>query len=476
MFDAYFYTFKKRKNSTKQVGAGGTLFQMTAKSDCNILNPKMIIKNFDIAFNYCYVPAFNRYYYITSYNRINAVETEVSMEVDTLATYRNDIKSTSAYVEYSNLGDAMIPDRRISMSNASSVYTYTNNLTHFDARDGQGTVVLSVVAENNNGKTGFITSYAMPYGSLATLAQRFNTANLIDDLKEQFLDPISAVAKCIWLPIDINAVSDGGASVQIGKYTTGIVAQYAKPTITVDDFLLSIPFQYQSTDPQNPNPYYDFRNAEPYSECTMFFPGVGEVKIPLIRFLGNGQSLAGTCLMSYTIDCITGDIVYVLSTTKENDIVLTLSGNIGVEYPVSGLTSNALQQAGNFATAVSSTVSAGAMFLTGNFMGGVAQAGTALKDSATMYLTPETVTTSISGNIGGRAAAPYSKNLKVQIKTAKLSSGFLTNTLGLPTYCVKNLGSISGYCKCNGASVVCSGTASEIEEINSYLNGGIYLE
>lgn len=96
------------KNLQNELIINGTL-----KDSCDILNPVIEFENNAELFskNYCIIPDFGRNYYITGMEIINK-RLIVSLHVDVLATYKNDILSSRANIVRSSKGDKYIKDNR----------------------------------------------------------------------------------------------------------------------------------------------------------------------------------------------------------------------------------------------------------------------------------------------------------------------------------------------------------------------------
>ena len=62
------YSFSKRENSTKRPTSGATSYSCTLIDDTSLMNPifKLEIGSNPIGKNYCYVPDFDRYYFISN--------------------------------------------------------------------------------------------------------------------------------------------------------------------------------------------------------------------------------------------------------------------------------------------------------------------------------------------------------------------------------------------------------------------------
>jgi hypothetical protein len=93
------YTLSKRENSTKQPSSGGTDYSCVMIDDTSLMNPtfKLSIATNPIGKNYCYVPDFNRYYFITDISTHQNFW-YISCTCDVLASFKTEIGSGSHYV------------------------------------------------------------------------------------------------------------------------------------------------------------------------------------------------------------------------------------------------------------------------------------------------------------------------------------------------------------------------------------------
>lgn len=90
----------------KNLEVVGEEINFTLKEDTNILNPVLKLAGYNGG-NYCYIPDFNRYYFIDNYNLNSQGIYELFLSVDVLATYKDDllngkllIKSDESGIKY----------------------------------------------------------------------------------------------------------------------------------------------------------------------------------------------------------------------------------------------------------------------------------------------------------------------------------------------------------------------------------------
>lgn len=103
MIPITFYNFAKKPNSTLQPNVNGTTAQCELIEDTSIINPKIrwhepanaSVNVYD--FNYCYIAAFGRYYFVTDI-KYELGTWVVSLAVDVLATARDIIGPSTQYI------------------------------------------------------------------------------------------------------------------------------------------------------------------------------------------------------------------------------------------------------------------------------------------------------------------------------------------------------------------------------------------
>lgn len=86
-YDEQSIVFKSLNNQTTITG--------TLKQECSIINPVIIIEiDNPSAFNYMYIPSFNRYYYITDMVSVRNGLWRISGRVDVLMSFSGELMNT----------------------------------------------------------------------------------------------------------------------------------------------------------------------------------------------------------------------------------------------------------------------------------------------------------------------------------------------------------------------------------------------
>ena len=113
-------------------------FDVVFKTDNNVINPKIVIRNKGgrLKCNYCYIPKLNRYYWITNISTSNADFLILDLAVDVLMTYRKEIKNSFGFidrneVDYNNYlidNEVVVSNKKIrttkSIGNVGNGYYY----------------------------------------------------------------------------------------------------------------------------------------------------------------------------------------------------------------------------------------------------------------------------------------------------------------------------------------------------------------
>ena len=99
--DIIFYKSTNEVNSFPKSLTDGVTISGTLRSECDILNPVIEFTGIgvDIPYNYCYIPTFKRYYFITEARSIRNDILEISMHVDVLQSWEREILELHGIVD-----------------------------------------------------------------------------------------------------------------------------------------------------------------------------------------------------------------------------------------------------------------------------------------------------------------------------------------------------------------------------------------
>lgn len=112
--DITLYRTKSEPNRLDKVLTDDMLISGMLTDACNALNPTIRLSYNAAIFNknYAFIPVLGRYYYINNYV-IDGDSILLSMHVDVLKTYQQDIKNSVAHINRSSSGNPYIPDPMI---------------------------------------------------------------------------------------------------------------------------------------------------------------------------------------------------------------------------------------------------------------------------------------------------------------------------------------------------------------------------
>ena len=138
------------KVKTKKFDKIGTL-----KNNTSVRNPVIQLKvaDYDNArqCNYCYIADFSRYYYIDDIRIVNAI-IEISMTVDVLESYKDDIlNSTQLVARQENKKNYSIIDNRLPMCSDVSITCHYPDATFDTFTTNEGFFVLGTTGGVKNG-------------------------------------------------------------------------------------------------------------------------------------------------------------------------------------------------------------------------------------------------------------------------------------------------------------------------------------
>jgi hypothetical protein len=508
----YIYYNQKRYNSTAAAPAAAFSGDCVFKDPTSLINPIIILKfSGKPAVNYFSFD--NRYYWITDIITLNNERWEIHGSVDVLGTYRQHIRNTSAFVLFDSTANTQIPDNRLAIKtdcnahtasvampwdfdsgtgtylicttgNCDEVDLYTATVTP-NALEGTGVYILPKNQIDNLGFDGADLATAM-IQSLNNWNQTNNAALAYANGKDPVADPfgwlgawlrfvgisfwtgiaaaleffkiigtqligggtaLSNIKAAYWLPFVIPDAASVATSkpLALGSYkdTVSGLRRIDDPVITSVWVSVAIPWQFS-----------DWRNVS-CTEVMLYVPMIGCINIPSEVVKGNNAIQVRIALNLYSgsmaceVRCDSADLG-------------TYGANVAMPYLIGDSNMNV--------GAIANTITAAAAT---NPLGMVAGAAQSLTPMATSV-----------GGIGGGAGTGLNNDIVCicRVHNTSQEPSALINTIGTPTNQLKQLNG-SGYCQTMSAQMNCADqtneptpTQTEIQMVNNFLNGGVYLE
>ena len=372
-----FYQFSKRTNSTKSVDVSGTTLTCELKSSATIFNPGLVIKAVPAAWNpiwnYCYIPAFERYYFVNNWNWLNGVW-ECSLICDVLASFKTEIGNLSEYVMRSSYeSDGWIEDS--TYITKAEVNTEMTLLPEFYVRAMTGGFyVVGIIGKESTATQGAVTYYQMTADELARLrayllSDTFLTdqglVNLTDfvpaDATKVIYNPYQYIVSCQWFPFPASAIDSNWKTavntIDFGWWNTGTGFSAYRIASNVPVYTrsedITLPTHPQITRGQ-------YLNHSPYTSRVLRMTPFGEVQLP-DGYLTSIDHLT----IELQCDFITGNGALLLhartSTNVEKMLMTRMTAQIGVEIQLAqvgkdylGAITTGIEQTGNlFDSAIS---------------------------------------------------------------------------------------------------------------------------
>lgn len=465
-FKVYFWTLSKKTNSTLTPTTGRTEFNCRLLDGSGIMNPSIQL-NIGLAqdpsqFNYCHIPEYNRYYYVTEWYFQDGLWT-ASLNVDVLTTYKSQIGSSTLYVlRASNEYDGRIVDTLYPVKTGCS-YSHPIQLSPFNSN---GVFVLGVTS--TQGDYGSLTYSVVNAAGLQTLcnylinsavseSNGFSLSDASLKLQTSLIDPLQYIKTCMYFPFAMSdfSLQSATTSFDIFMWTVSNVFN-ARITGTRIRKQFSIDIHKH---PQT-NSRGNYMNTAPYSILTLYAPPFGVIDIDTTITCN-----ASTIDFDLAVDPISGKGV--LKVICNGSIMNRLEAQIGVPIQLSQVTKDWLGAASSTLSAVGNIVGAG---LSGN-AGGVISGVASGIDSAARALTPRQQSMGSGG--GFIDIYPYSYELDHQFFEPVADD---ISHHGRPLCQLRQLSSLGGYMLIQDGDVPIPGTAEEAQRIKSFLESGFYYE
>ena len=220
--EAVFYSnFSKKINSTKRP-SGGTTRQVRLKEACPLLNPVFLLDTVNYSYNY--VKWEGRYYWINDIVALTNNVGEYHCSVDVLASWKNDIGNTEAYIlRSSNLSDGKIIDTMYPTTAVStrtrSTATLSDNITD---NIESGKFVVGVMGRDSAG-VGAATYYVLSNSTFRALKNflmdpgnvishyGIDTDEISESLFKAVFNPAQYIISAMWLPLETIVANSTGS-------------------------------------------------------------------------------------------------------------------------------------------------------------------------------------------------------------------------------------------------------------------------
>lgn len=331
------------------------IMQGNLREQCSIIEPEILVHLNGLPnFNYAYIPEFKRYYYITDITSVRNDLWRVSMQIDTLMSFKNEILNMECiigrqendynpYIKDDNL--PLLPEKNVEQifgtSNVNGFFKqateksepYCYVLTVFDCVETYTGGPQNGETENINYNnltvaprlamspyTSMASNYAMTHSQIIEFAKEisnFDFGQIIFGSKGEY------IINCMLYPFDVifgqNATED---NIVINQRTMNAKGVRIQPPAISGNYNSSIG-SYYAVDAIKIDPHYKngpnlFLNFQPYSDFKLFLPYYGWVEIdPKLFMSETSYGKRDTLWVHISIDYTTGQGLYRLSVGYE---------------------------------------------------------------------------------------------------------------------------------------------------------------
>lgn len=472
MFAVHFWKFTKRENSTKRPDSDPAVFGCILKEPSGVINPTISLDTGLTSrpdYNYCYIPEFDRYYYVSEWTFNRSLWT-AALQVDVLASFRDEIGGSNLYVLRSSAAyDGTIIDSEYPAKTTSSFQTVIGTDPFVKIPSG-GWYVLGI-ASSNDPNYGSLTYYAVDDSNLLLLCRALNNdlVNPTDfdpvdaslNLQKALIDPFSYIKSCIWYPF--NNLSD---SPPIAGSPTNINVLGINLGANGNLISSSTPFKHGSISLAMPDHPDIARGAYmncAYRKIVATIPPFGTFEIdPMVAC--NYSNV----ICEYHIDCISGTAVAEIGCggNTMQHMLTRIETKLGVPIQLSAVYQDLFSGAVNLGRGVVGGI---ASALTGNMFGTLAGVAGGITD-AVQAMRPVLETVGSNGSFASLYGAPQ---LFVQFMYQVEED---IDHFGKPLCQVRTPAALGGYMLIRDGDIPIDGTRTEAIQIRSYLESGFYYE
>lgn len=485
-FSVNLYTLAKKRNSTAAPASQPVSFSnCIIKAGSGIVAPVIGIDNGltwnPSTYNYAIIPTFQRMYYITDWYFDGGLWW-AHMNVDVLATYKTTILNNSAYVARAAktydtaIIDSLYPTTSEKRAFPSSLVGALSPWTPFYS---SGFFVVGVI--NNDSAAAGATSYYIfsfnQFQALKAFLLSTSTWTGIDETNPDFGDnlykslfnPFQYITDVKWFPYALpTELCVLQSSLRFGWWTLENVSCYRITTFRdIRSYTLPVNIHPQS------EMRGDYMNGAPYSTYQLIAPPWGEFNLDpnLICNVRTLPNMAGpTLAVNIQIDLISGYADIFIGAPLKNGQNATLLYNtalLAVPIQIAQINNNAWGQIRNIVETGAGVIGSVAKL---DFGGAITSAANGILNGIELNV-PHVQQTGSNGSIS-QYAINFTLNAIFSIVVDDAPAD-----KGRPLCTVTQLGALfPGFVQTVGAHVEIAGTETEIEQINNYLDGGIYLE
>lgn len=374
---AQFYQFEKKVNSTKKPTTGmvdgdfavgveikdvTNLFTPSLTLSTNLFVNGSAIKN-PMKYTYCYIPDFQRYYFIRSWSWILG-RWECSLEVDVLASFKTGIGNTTAYVlrsasEY----DATVVDTKYpTKSDCHSVAQVQSSIWHTNLESASitdGFYVIGII--NNDGSAlGAVSYYAVACSVLRSfMASLYSSpswmnitdASISNDLQKMLVNPVQYIVSCMYFPLSLSTAHADWTTISnipVGWWSIQLTGGGVFYKLTSNKLQHDMSLEF--TIPKHPSATgaYEWLQNAPYSSYQLEFFPYGVFAVDAAKLYGY-EKLRCEIKTDLITGCSTLNLIRKKGGANYSGVLYSVSTQIGIPISLAQMSVD-LSRLGNTST------------------------------------------------------------------------------------------------------------------------------
>lgn len=475
------YHFNKRNKSTKQpTTADLTLSNVELKDSTSVIRPIFEIQTVTDPelYNYVYVPAWQRYYFINDWIYMKGRWFCHCIE-DFLGSFKAGIITTPCNIMYATGSTKNIVDARIpTMGNVlyGEEYSALGDMVIQD--NTMGAIILGITGKGSFGP------YLLQYSSdifemLDGVDDWWNTeaSSLWDAFKQLIFGGTAGecLRSAIALPILIDPVKIS-PSLQLESLRLGNYPCKNANNTDIKGYKITQPLIKFSEDVDIPWQSTDWKRVASYSNIRLYLPLIGDLNLPATELIGDNA-----LDITYAVNVTSGDISAQVKGHTSERIVANASGNCAMPAPYGSTGINTGKMTASLAGGLGATALGIASIVA---TGGASAPAVMAIGGGLATATAGTVDALGGSGQGNAGLGGGSSHGLDKVIHCYLTQKVLTDTqsnfdpiMGKPFMGVSTPGSFSGYVQTDGFQFENAyASYEEKDTINGLMNTGVYIE
>lgn len=495
-----FYLFKKRINSTMRPSDAvpavtpAATYNCILKAGCDIMSPVLSldygIANNPTGLNYAYIPDFNRYYFVKTWQWEERLW-HIYLEEDTLASFKTNIMASTGYVLRSaSQYDLTVTDEMYPTKPQAIVRNTSPDRNPWAYGLTGGRFIVGII-NNDSSAQGAVSYYVMTNAQFKTLCTSlmqntqwlnvptdFMNGGLDENLLKTLFNPIQYVASVKWVPF-VPTTSGSVSDLPYGWWTlSGVSAsRLSLSSPYTDSFRYVLPSHTQAS-------RGSYLNCAPFTRHLLCAGPFGEIPLDPDEFP------SGEVICDLVMDCVSciGKL-FITSSRTLGTYYKIVSADMGVDVQIAQMGVDRLSQAETIATGAMDTYAAAlgtassATNITnlvnpvGGALGVAAEGAQAVSTGIHAIANgiraslPQMQSSGINGSMAAYYLAPFLKTTCFELVPEDLTEK------GRPLAQQKALNTLSGFVmlECGDLGGT-GGTINEQAAVKAYLESGCFLE